>query len=160
MVVIASRNVLAGVPEGGASAVMRSEVPAPHALGRSRSLADVFRSNSRYAESKFSTTVVPIGMPSKPISVHRPYWIYSAYWPYRYHRNFNTYDNQITDSFYWHYPFRLWTSYKHNWYQYDSPYYYRRYHDNYNIFYNTELMSYGNRSKLMENLYQGTPITQ
>uniref|UniRef100_A0A914GVY6 Uncharacterized protein n=2 Tax=Globodera TaxID=31242 RepID=A0A914GVY6_GLORO len=152
MVVIASRNILAGVPEGGASAVMRSEVPAPYPLGRSRSLS--------HYESQCGPTVVPIGMPSKPVGVYQPYWTYSAYWPNRYHRNYNTYDNYITDSFYWHYPFRRWSSYKHNWYHYDSPYYYRRYHDYYNMFYNTELLSYGNRSKMMENLYQETPITQ
>ncbi|KAL7069893.1 hypothetical protein ACQ4LE_011190 [Meloidogyne hapla] len=141
------------VPSPSSAAIIHSEPPRQYPISRTRS-------NNLYNQSQFAATTIPIGMASKPINIHNPYWTYQAYWPYRYFRNYRNYENYITDSFYWHYPFRIWNSYRGNWYHYDSPYFYRRYHDNYNVYYNAELMSYGNRSKLIENLYQETPITQ
>lgn len=141
-------------------AVMHAEHPSPYPLHRSLSLGNVYQDNRLYNKSQFAATTIPIGMASQPINIHHPYWTYQAYWPYRYFRNYRNYENWITDSFYWHYPFRLWGAHKQNWYHYDSPYFYRRYHDSYNVYYDSALMAHGNRSKLLQNMYLSTPLTQ
>uniref|UniRef100_A0A915NHQ3 Uncharacterized protein n=2 Tax=Meloidogyne TaxID=189290 RepID=A0A915NHQ3_9BILA len=114
------------VPSPSSAAIIHSEPPRQYPIIRTRSLGDVYHSNNLYNQSQFAATTIPIGMASKPINIHNPYWTYQAYWPYRYFRNYRNYE----------------------------------YHDYYNVYYNSELMSYGNRSKLIENLFQETPITQ